>query len=112
MKRATKMIGAVPHNIWAETKGAPFVQVEEEKAEEGDLIAVSKYLMGCYKKKRWSQTLCRYSVKELEAMDTSFSKVNSDCIEGKKPKIHNDTCLDRLQSLCLWKYSKLNWKWS
>lgn len=57
--------------------------MEEEKAEGGDVIADFKYLIGSYRKK-WSQTLCRQSVKGLEAMGTSFRDVNSDCIEGKK----------------------------
>lgn len=56
--------------------------MEEEKAEGGDLIAAFKYLMGGYRKK-WSQTLCRYSVKGLEAMGRSFSEVSFDYVEGK-----------------------------
>lgn len=45
------MMGAGPHNIWAETKRAPFVSMEEQKTKEVDLITIFKHLMEDYRKR-------------------------------------------------------------
>lgn len=73
------MTGAGPHNIWAETKGAPFVQVEED--QRGGSNYSLQVFNGRLQKKNEVRLFAGTQGRNWRGLGISLCDANSDCME-------------------------------